>query len=288
MKSKTEIITPEMAMDWLENHNPRNRPISEPTVQVYAGDMKNGRWSLTHQGIAFNVNGDLIDGQHRLWAIVFSGKNVEMMVTRDLPLSEVKNGVEINPMDAVDRTRPRGVGIGLQLSHGIKRGNNVAAAVRGIAYMVNPGLSHRRLSSSNTLFIYDIFGKDIEAVAESVDGKKHVSHFVAPLAFYHRMEPSRTLDFCHQMVTLEGLCAPVRSLVKYMSENPSVNHEKKLRVTACHIHAFHEQKSSMPRVYDSNSGVEFLVSQFPSVVKKIREATKPIEGKILTFKTITA
>jgi hypothetical protein len=31
--------------------------------------MKAGRWRLTHQGIAFDTTGLLIDGQHRLWAI---------------------------------------------------------------------------------------------------------------------------------------------------------------------------------------------------------------------------
>ena len=37
-----------------------------------ARDMKAGHWRLTHQGIAFDPAGVLIDGQHRLWAIVES------------------------------------------------------------------------------------------------------------------------------------------------------------------------------------------------------------------------
>ena len=82
MKTRIETITPALATEWLDKHNSVNRKISEPTVQSYAMDMKNGRWTLTHQGIAFDTEGNLQDGQHRLWAIVFSGITLEMMVTR--------------------------------------------------------------------------------------------------------------------------------------------------------------------------------------------------------------
>jgi site-specific recombinase XerD len=55
MRVKVETITPEWAIDVLEKHNPRNRKVSENTVQAYATDMRNGRWVLNHQGIAFDT-----------------------------------------------------------------------------------------------------------------------------------------------------------------------------------------------------------------------------------------
>ena len=126
MRTKTEVITPEWAIDILENHNPYNRKLSENTVQAYAADMRNGRWVLNHQGLAFDTNKNLCDGQHRLWAVVFSGKTIESLVTYDIPVSENKNGIELNSMDTIDRGRFRQTGQQMQL-HGIKNGALTAA-----------------------------------------------------------------------------------------------------------------------------------------------------------------
>lgn len=46
-----------------------------------ARDIKEGHWDSTHQGIAIASDGTLIDGQHRLLAIVEAGKSVKMNVT---------------------------------------------------------------------------------------------------------------------------------------------------------------------------------------------------------------
>lgn len=72
-------VTPEMALKWLEG-NTHNRPISQAHVDRLAGDIIAGRWRLTHQGIAFDTEGLLADGQHRLWAVVEAGIPVMMRV----------------------------------------------------------------------------------------------------------------------------------------------------------------------------------------------------------------
>jgi hypothetical protein len=74
-------ITPEIAADWLENRNlGKNRKLSLRTAGRYAKAMSDGRWMVTHQGIAFDSDGFLIDGQHRLRAVVLAGMSVEMFV----------------------------------------------------------------------------------------------------------------------------------------------------------------------------------------------------------------
>lgn len=79
-------ITPDTARDWLENRNlsekrpVNNRSLSVHTVRKYATAMAEGRWKLVHQGIAFDRDGWLIDGQHRLSAIVQANIPVPMMV----------------------------------------------------------------------------------------------------------------------------------------------------------------------------------------------------------------
>jgi len=77
-------VTPELATKWLE-HNTHNRKVNQTTVDRYAKDMNEGRWKVTHQGIAFDENGTLIDGQHRLWAVFSSGATVKMRVFFNMP-----------------------------------------------------------------------------------------------------------------------------------------------------------------------------------------------------------
>lgn len=77
-------ITPDLATEWLSKSG-RNRQISELQVERYAEMMARGDWLTTDQGIAFDENGDLINGQHRLNAIVKANRTVTMLVTRDLP-----------------------------------------------------------------------------------------------------------------------------------------------------------------------------------------------------------
>lgn len=74
-------ITPDMAGDWLESRAfPGNRRPSRARIERLAGEMKAGRWQETHQGVAFDTAGMLIDGVHRLTAVRDSGVTVTMWV----------------------------------------------------------------------------------------------------------------------------------------------------------------------------------------------------------------
>lgn len=81
METKVVTITPEMAREWLTRNMQGNRPVLKTTVHNYARQMKAGTWNLTHQGIAFDEDGVLVDGQHRLHAIIEANVPVKMNVT---------------------------------------------------------------------------------------------------------------------------------------------------------------------------------------------------------------
>lgn len=83
--AKTELllITPQTAAEMLKN-NSGNRPLSQARVDKYSQDMKLGNWKITHQGIAFDNNKRLLDGQHRLEAVVKSGAPVYLNVSHGL------------------------------------------------------------------------------------------------------------------------------------------------------------------------------------------------------------
>lgn len=82
-------VDPDLATRWLEG-NTHNRPLKQTLVDRFVRDMQAGRWQLTHQGIAFDADGMLIDGQHRLWAIVLSAAPVQLRVFFNEPIETMK------------------------------------------------------------------------------------------------------------------------------------------------------------------------------------------------------
>lgn len=99
MKTSMMEVTPKMAKVWLES-NRTNRHPRETHVKYLAQEMASGHWRQTHQGIAFDETGMLIDGQHRLAAIVMVNKTITMPVTFDVQNS---NG----QFTIIDRGLPR-------------------------------------------------------------------------------------------------------------------------------------------------------------------------------------
>lgn len=80
----TQEITPEMAKKMLLK-NFCNRGISIRHRDRMVRAMRSGEFRHTHQGIAFDTIGNLVDGQHRLAAIVESGITQTMQVTYNVP-----------------------------------------------------------------------------------------------------------------------------------------------------------------------------------------------------------
>lgn len=90
-----EWITPPLAREYLDSQF-HNRNIRPAHVDNLAHDMSKGRWRLTHQGIAFAWDDEvkfwrLVDGQHRLLAIIKSGTTQKMKVTRGVPMPAIKD-----------------------------------------------------------------------------------------------------------------------------------------------------------------------------------------------------
>ena len=81
--SETVLVTPELAELWLKSMIANRRP-SKAHVKFLASMMRRGQFRTTHQGVAFDWFGRLIDGQHRLLAIIEAGIPQQMIVTRNL------------------------------------------------------------------------------------------------------------------------------------------------------------------------------------------------------------
>ena len=127
---KTEIVTmtPEMAAALLAA-NTANRTMRAGHVAHLVGQIKRGEWRLTHQGVAVSSAGVLLDGQHRLQAIVNSGIAVKIMLTTDVDndaFSVIDDGMKRSMSDrtGIDRHRTEVASV----LHGIaSRGGDLSA-----------------------------------------------------------------------------------------------------------------------------------------------------------------
>lgn len=117
--TSVETISPTTAAAWLA-HNTHNRTLNRVTVAVYARDMKAGRWHFTGEAVKWSTGGVLLDGQHRLAAIIEADVPVKMVVVR---------GLVPESQDAMDTGRRRTAGDALGL-HGEKRATNLAATAK--------------------------------------------------------------------------------------------------------------------------------------------------------------
>lgn len=110
-------ITPELAATLLER-NPHNRPISRREVERLKRVLEAGQWAYNGEAIKLGHSGDLLDGQHRLQAIVESGVAADALVVADL---------EDRIFDTLDQGRKR-TGGDVLYTRGIKNHNAAAAA----------------------------------------------------------------------------------------------------------------------------------------------------------------
>lgn len=115
-------ITPKLAAEWLRT-NQGNRKIRKMTVDAYARDMRAGKWKVTHQGIAFDERGHLLDGQHRLAAVILADTPVTMLVVR---------GVARENLQVVDAGVHRTAADNGKILYGLCNVNERYAAARGI------------------------------------------------------------------------------------------------------------------------------------------------------------
>lgn len=76
-------VNPTIATAWLEQ-NTSNRKLTTTTVTKYTNFMNEGLWHYDASPIRFAKNGRLLDGQHRLWAVIESGTTQEFLVVTGL------------------------------------------------------------------------------------------------------------------------------------------------------------------------------------------------------------
>jgi hypothetical protein len=140
MKITIETINLKKAKEYLEHNIPfsfvsatrTNRPATIHKVKAYARDMLLDRWLLHNQGIGFDINDTLVDGQKRLMALVMAAE----VGVDDLPpnphitfTTQVTRGLDPSVFEVIDTGENRNSYQILSMN-GIRNGMVVSAACR--------------------------------------------------------------------------------------------------------------------------------------------------------------
>lgn len=121
VKYSVEQVTPSIAEAWL-GKNTANRRIRRAVVERYCRDMQSGEFVENGASICFASDGTLLDGQHRLAAVVQSDAVVWMLIVRNLPMT-----TQDTMDDLAKRTLADTFGF-----HDISNANSAAAITRRI------------------------------------------------------------------------------------------------------------------------------------------------------------
>lgn len=126
VRTEVKLVTPEMAKNWMTG-NTMNRRINKSYVTHYARQMVNGLWTLTGEPIIFSNSHKLLDGQHRLLAVIESNTPVEFLVVFNVQEECFKD---------INTGKNRTVGDIFSIT-GIKNYNNIAAGLRRYLGLIN-------------------------------------------------------------------------------------------------------------------------------------------------------
>lgn len=122
IRIKKVFIDPPQAQIYLLK-NASNRPLSDKNVDFLVKAMRRGDWKTGTDAIGFDTNGNLINGQHRLRAIIKFNKGFEFLVA---------TGLEPEAFNVIDTGKVRNAADILGV-HGVSSGTPKSAIIRFVA-----------------------------------------------------------------------------------------------------------------------------------------------------------
>ena len=155
-------ITPELAKQILEKSEIRNRNVSHVTVDRYAEDMKRGKWDTENSStLAFDKKGNLIDGQHRLHALIKAGVTLTFACFRECSDEAFKT---------IDIGKSRSLQDFLFIDKIIDGRSGRVGTILSRLYMVH---------FYNTITMYESAGRIVKSTATSYE---RLRRFITPLS----------------------------------------------------------------------------------------------------------
>lgn len=251
MKFELITVSPEIARQWLDTNADNNRNISPQLVKKLAADIIRDKWRLTGEVIKFDSEGRLIDGQHRLSAVIASKKTVQMHVVRDLPPET---------MYVIDTGKSRSAGDALKIA-GLNGFSNDAAALARKIIAFQAGSQNVLDRKQIRLKGQPITNADIVEFCGTWDITEHC-RFAANLkyhqigntltqgeyAFFHwyfgQVDLADAEKFLTAVATLDGVGAesPIRTLVNKIKHSEGLTSQMRLYATVITWNAWRKKE----------------------------------------------
>lgn len=215
MRYVTKEVTPAMAQKLLDNRAP-NRGVSDAYVNQLSADMKTGAWRVTGVPVVVNDKEQLIDGQHRLAAVVASGCTISMTICYGVSDPHAQRNI--------DTGRKRPIAQVLQMFEGVKNATRAVAVMRnivmlradssaaGAGFSVDAAVAFLA-SSPGTQWV-------LSSTAATMKSRKAATPILAAFAIAYEVDPNKTLEAFHAFFEQEFTSGdPMRALSKWL-DNP--------------------------------------------------------------------
>lgn len=183
MRFQVKKVTPAAAEVMLAS-NQTNRTLRPAVVERYARDMSAGRWMPNGEPIKFSMTKRLLDGQHRLQAVIASGVTVEFLVVEGLAddvfptLDTGRSRTRADVLSTAWAPRPADLAATLLKIHSIKTGGNLTVSRQG------------GVTNADVLALWDKYGDLTESIRVGDRGRHLLPHSIGAALHYLMSEVS--------------------------------------------------------------------------------------------------
>lgn len=188
-----------MAAQFL-NHNNLNRPLNDQHVKRIAGQIISGKWKFNGDTIKFSTKRNVLDGQHRLWAVMEAKVPVETLIV---------DGIDEDAFATIDTLRkPRSGADVLALKGASRHRQYTSAALQWLlrwqrGYLETYRSPSNRIENSDIEMMYEN-NKGIERAIERVIKLRGLAN-PSLVGFFYYILANRSPELAERMVfTLEN------------------------------------------------------------------------------------
>lgn len=263
-------ITPSKAAEILER-NVQNRKISYAKVDQYSRDMASGNWEETHEGIAFAEDGTLIDGQHRLLAIVKTGCAIKLNVTY---------GMSDSARTKINSGKPRSIKDQFTINRDYKYPAVIASVTRSMALIFQPQTKIISFSESEGVYLLRKNNID-DIISMAIAGKPKITVASMLASFVIGCEFDRDIVMDFAQATFSGTMLkagdPEYALRNFMLQNrvkqgAAVNKSMSSYSTSAMFSRIKKEKVKILR--PSESALDFFKEKAAKLSSEISEIVR--------------
>jgi hypothetical protein len=238
-------ITPQIAETWLIR-NSHNRNLNTTIVDRLARDIESSNFHLNGETIKISDEGVILDGQHRLYAVIESGQGIWSVVVRGLPLSS---------QESIDRVKVRNIADALRM-RGETNANVLAGAISAVIVVesVSPGDVAKAWPTVDEALLYNEMHPEIREsirVGENLSRITKTSGSIAA-AMHHvfsKIDEEDANAFFDSLSTGANLAAdsPINKLRDFMfREIQNPKRVSRTRLTALYTKAWNAYRAGKP------------------------------------------